>query len=301
MTTKRKKAVVVEESTERKQGVDTSFLKNEKVIVKYIMKPSKDIRDPNHIAYGGKLNGTFDWISPPRLRKDKLKNVLTKNEKRGLEFLMARDLSIYSDFWKGYKRGGLFPIALGKDDTILDLSVPEDYIIYKVLKNDGLVANSQEQLRQKGTYKYIMVKEDDSVKMEDAKVNKKAEAYTLFGAIQTSSPKMRYVLRQFGNFTSPDQKLSFLRGELGKLIETRTDLFIKFANDELLDVKVLIQEGIELGVIRKHDNKYYTAEGTQLADDGQEPTLEIAASFLSSHIGQEARLAIEARIKNARD
>lgn len=300
MTTKRKKAVV-EEAIVKEQGVNTSFLKNEKVIVKYIMKPSKDIRDPNHIAYGGKLNGTFDWISPPRLRKDKLKNVLTKEEKEGLEYLMNRDLSIYSDFWRGYRRGGIFPIALGKDDTILDLSVPEQYIIYKVLLNDGLVANSQVQLRQKGTYKYIMVKEDDSIKMEDAKVNKKAEAYILFGKIQTSSAKMRYVLRQFGNFTSPDQKLSFLRGELGKLIETRTDLFTKFASDDLLDIKVLIQEGLELGVIRKHDNKYYTAEGDNLADDGQEPTLDVAAAFLGSHIGQETRLAIEARVKNARD
>lgn len=291
-----------EEATLQPEVIDTSFLKDERVIVEYIIRPSKDIRDPNHIAYGGKLDGCADYISPPRLRKDKLKNVLTAVEKKGLEHLMGRDLSIYSDFWKGYKKGGLFPIALTKEGITLDLSVPEQYIMYKVLlNNETLIAKSNEDLRKKGSYKYVIKKQNEAIRQEDEKVNKKLEAFELFSDVKSSKAKMRFILRQFGMHTSSSQKAEFLRGEMGKLIEKNTDLFIKVANDDKLDIKVLIQEGLELGVLRKNKNLYYTVEGAPLSDEGQEPTIENSAAFLSSPLGQEMRFGIEARIKNARE
>lgn len=288
--------------TSTKETVDTSFLKNDKVIVRFIAKPSKDIRDPQHIAYGGKLTGCADYIAPPRLRKEKLKNILTREEKEGLEYLMGRDLSIYSDFWRGYRRGGLFPIALTKDDTTLDLSVPEQYIIYKVLlNNETLIAKSPDDLRKKGSYRYVLVQEDAVIKQEDAKVNLKLQAYELFSKVKGSSAKLRFILRQFGKNTSTNQKAEFLRAEVGKLIDSNTALFITFASDKLLGIKVLIQEGLELGVIKKSNDKYYTAEGEPLADTGEESTLANTSKFLGSNLGQETRLKIEARIKNARD
>lgn len=295
----RKKAA--EPAATQVQEIDTSFLKDETVIVKYIMKPSPDIRDPQHIAYGGKLNGCLDWIVPPRLRKDRLKNVLTDTEKKGLEYLMNVNLSIYSDFWKGYNKESLFPIGLGKDNLKLNLSDPEQYIQYKVLINNPMIATSEEDLRRRSTYKYIIVKEADSINEEESKINQKETAYELYSAIKNDSAKMRFILRQFGKYTSVDQKLKFLRSEIGKLIDTSTRAFINYASDDKLEIKVLIQEGLELGVIRKLDDKYYTADSESLADEGQDSTIENAAAYLSSPIGQELRLSIEARIKNARE
>lgn len=285
-----------------KKQVDTSFLKNETIIVRFLPRPTKEIRDPKHIAYGGKLEDCFDYIAPPRLRKDKLKNVLTKQEKEGLEHLMNTDLSVYSDFWKGYKKGGLFPIALGKRDTYLDLSTPEHYIIWKVLQsNEHLVANSLEDVRKRGSYKYVLVKEADTVKVESEKVNLKEEAYALFTEIKKSKSTMRYILRQFGKHTHSGQTETFLRGEIGKIIDDKAQLFVKYANDDQLEVKVLVQEALELGVLRKSGKEYFTIDGKPLSDEGLESTMINAVNNLSSPLGQELRFEIEAKVKNARE
>lgn len=286
----------------KRAKVDTSFLKNETIIVRFLPRPTKEIRDPKHIAYGGKLEDCFDYIAPPRLRKDKLKNVLTKQEKEGLEYLMNTDLSVYSDFWKGYKKGGLFPIALGKRDMYLDLSTPEHYIIWKVLlANESLIANSLEDVRKRGSYKYVLVKEKDTEKVESERVNLKEEAYSLFGEIKKSKNAMRYILRQFGKHTHAGQTEVFLRGEIGKIIEDKTQLFVKYASDEQLEVKVLVQEALELGVLRKSGKEYFTIDGKTLADEGLESTMENSVVHLSSPLGQELRFEIEAKVKNARD
>jgi hypothetical protein len=64
-----------------------------------------------------------------------MKNILTKEEKLGLEYILGKDLSVYGPFWREeFTKGGLFPIFLNKDDTQLDLSDPMQYIMYKVLK-----------------------------------------------------------------------------------------------------------------------------------------------------------------------
>lgn len=287
----------------KKREIDTSFLKDETIIVRFLPKPTKEIRDPKHIAYGGKMEDCYDYIAPPRLRKDKLKNVLTKDEKEGLEYVMGgQDLSIYGDFWKGYRNGGLFPIALGKRDRFLNLSVPEDYIIYKVLLlNDKLIANSLEQVRQKGSYKYVLIKEGEGVKNDESNVDKKEKAYDLFGEIKKDSAVLRYVLREFGKHTHAGQNMSFLKGEVGKLIESDIDNFIRITDDKKLKIKTILNEAVILGVIKRMNDLYYTLEGDFISEKGKDANLENAAAYLKSPVGQETRITIEARIKNAKE
>lgn len=287
---------------ETKKKIDTSFLKDETIVVRFLPKPTKEIRDPKHIAYGGKMEDCYDYIAPPRLRKDKLKNILTTVEKEGLEHLMGQDLSIYGDFWKGYRSGGLFPIALGKRDKFLNLSVPEDYIIYKVLKlNESLIANSLEEVRQKGSYKYVMVRENEGIKHDETNVDKKEQAYDLFGDIKKDASILRYVLKEFGKHTHAGQKISFLKGEVGKMIETDIDNFIRITGDKNLKIKTILNEAVVLGVIKRMSDLYYTLEGDFIAEKGKEANLENAANYLKSPVGQETRISIEARIKNAKE
>lgn len=288
-----------------KPEVYTGFLKNEKVIVQFIAKPTKEITNPKHVAYGGKLQGTFDNIAPPRLRKDKMKNILTKEEKDGLEYLMERDLSIYGDFWKGYRKGGMFPIALGKDDLVLDLSVPEDYIKYKVLLNTNLVANSPDQLKNefRASYKYVMVQENETSRLEEETVSDKATAFAFYSEIVNSSDALRYVLRKLGKHTHATQGKGFLRGEVGKAIDIPKyrDVILKIAQDKKFKEKILLEEAFTLGVIDRISGQYFTKEEEPIAGDGEEPNEHNAARFLGSPVGQEMRLAIEARVKNARE
>ena len=43
--------------------------------------------------------------------------------------------------------------------------------------------------------------------------------------------------------------------------------------------------------------KFYTLEDEPLSD-GDSPTLEVAAKYLASNLGQDMRLALEAKLKN---
>ena len=283
----------------------TGFLKKETVLVQFIPKPTKEIRDPKHIAYGGKLEGTFDMISPPRLDKGRMQNILTNDEKKGLEYLMDRDLSIYGDFWRSYRKGGMFPIALGKSDVTLNLWVPEDYIIWKVLLNTNLVANTTNQLKNeyRASYKYVMVKENEGTKVEEDRINDTAEAYGFYSELANSPDSLRYILRKLGKHTHSGQDLGFLRKEVGKAIDNVSDrtLILKFKEDKLFKEKILLEEAFGLGVIDRISDQYFTKENEAISGTGDEPTEHNAARFLGSPVGQEMRLAIEARVKNARD
>jgi hypothetical protein len=234
-----------------------------------------------------------------------MKNILTREEKEGLEYLMGRDLSIYGDYWRGYRKGGSFPIALGKDDTILDLSVPEDYINYKVLLNTNIVANSTQQLKDeyRGSYKYVMVKENEGTKVEEENISDKAAAYAFYSELSTSKDSLRYILRKLGKHTHATQEIGFLRKEVGKAIEIPKDrdVILKIAGDKRIKEKILLEEAFTLGVIDRISNQYFTKEEEPIAGEGEEPNEINAARFLGSPVGQEMRLAIEARIKNARE
>ncbi len=284
------------------EEVYTGFLKNETVIVQFIPKPTKEITDPKHVAYGRKLEGTYDYISPPRLDKGKMKNILTNEEKKGLEHLMDRDLSIYSDFWKGYRKGGMFPIALGKEDKHLNLSVPEDYITWKVLLNTNLVANSTEQLEKehRESYKWVMVQENETDVVEETRISNKAKAFAFFSEISQDADALRYVLRKLGKHTHSGQSGSFLRSEVGKQIEAgNSKQIVTFAEDKLFKEKVLLEKAVAFGIIDRLNGQYFTKENEPICGEGLEPDEYNAARFLGSPVGQEQRLAIEARIKNA--
>ena len=112
----------------KKEVVRTDFLEDKIVTIKYIPKETNGIKDVKHVAYGNLLNGAQIAIPAPTMDNGKMKNLLTKVEKEGLEHILnGVDLSIYGSFWKeggeAYNMG-ILPIFLGKDDMRLDMSDP---------------------------------------------------------------------------------------------------------------------------------------------------------------------------------
>lgn len=278
----------------------TDFLKNEKVVVKYIIKPNKDIKDPKHVGYGGLFNGSEIAIPAPTLDNNKMKNLLTKEEKEGLEYLLGLNLSIYGDFWKENGPSKILPIYLGKDDIVLDLSNPYDYIQYKVLLASPIVANSLDEIRNKATYRFVLVSEGEELRKEKDAVGNKVIAFEKYVEYKNNKEVLRYILLNLGRYTSKDQKLAFLQVEAAKMIEKDPNLFVAVTADKYLNTKVLINQCHEYGVIDKRDKMYYTKDNQPLSD-GDTPTLENSAKYLASALGQELRLVLEAKLKNAKD
>ena len=133
-----------------KNSIETyNPLRNEKVIVRFVPKSNDSIIDKKHVAYGGMMENSLRGFTVPVLNNGTFKNILTDNEKAFLEEALGLEingLSVYNkkdNYWDDYL------IKLSKQDTILDLSNPEDYIKYKVLlANKDTVAPSMKSLKE---------------------------------------------------------------------------------------------------------------------------------------------------------
>ena len=124
-------------------------LRNQKVIVRYILRQKGNVTNPRHVLFGGMAEGASRTFVVPMLTSGKLVNVLTDAEKNYLEDIMGLEpnaLSVYKkvdNFWRDDNPLGIARVRLTKRDTILDLSVPEDYIKYKILlANKDFIASS---------------------------------------------------------------------------------------------------------------------------------------------------------------
>lgn len=278
----------------------TDFLRSEIVTVKYIKKETASIKDVKHVGYGGLFEGTAIAIPVPLLDNNKMKNILTNKEKAGLEYLLKKDLSIYGSFWREeYKKGGMFPIFLGKDDTRFDLSDPIQYLLYKVLCVSPLVAASLDEVRQKATHRFVMVSEGEELRKDRDAVGNKVLAFEKYVEFKNKKDVLRYILRNLGRYTSKNQEISFLQVETAKMIEKDPNMFVAITSDPLIESKVLIEEAFESGILIKEDKKFYTLD-KQPISEGDTPVLETAAKYLSSPMGQEMRLTIQAKLKNSK-
>lgn len=293
--------VIREVAAPAKALPSTAFLRNEIITIKYIKRESEYIKDPKHVGYGGLFSGSSIAIPAPTLENTKMKNMLTNEEKLGLEYMLGKDLSIYGTFWKQeYSKGGIFPIYLSKEDTQLDLSDPSQYIKYKVLMSSPIVANTMSEIKNRATYRFVLVSEGEELARDRDAVGNKVLAFEKYVEYKNDASVLRYILRSLGKYTSRGQKLPFLQVETAKLIEADPNLFVAVTNDALIKQKVLIEEGVEFGVVVQRDGKYYTTDNQPLSE-GDSPTLDVAATYLGNPLGQEMRLTLEAKIKNSKN
>lgn len=283
-------------------------LTNEKVIVRFIAKPRGMINDPKHILYGQMAPKSKMRLSVPILRSGVFADVLTKSEKKYLEYVLGLEpnaLSVYrknDNFWDDSNPKGIGRVELIKGDNYFDKSKPIDYIKLAILKSQkDIVAPSMQALQDnpKATYRFVIINEDDTVKQSNVRVTLKAQAYKEFGKIEDDKYKMRVVIELIdGRPTAANTKLEFLQGRIGDLIESNTKMFLSVVKDPLLDNKVLIRKAIEAGIIASRGNYlYYKETNTPLCGEGQEPTLNVAAKFLSLPKNQELKFLIEAKVK----
>jgi hypothetical protein len=278
-------------------------LKNERVIVRRLLKEGK-ITNPKHVLYGGMALGAFHTFTVPMLRNGHLVDVLTKAEKAYLEEAMGLETNALSvhrqvdNYWSNYQ------VKLGKEDTILDLSIPEEYIKYKVLlANTECIAPSFDavNLKQKETYEYVLLHEEEEAKANKKRVNKNIEAYKILGKIEGDKDKLRTIVEIA---TSRPQhrtaSIDALTDQIDRLIQANANLFLTIAQDPLLDTKVLLKKGIETGAVKVKNDLFYDADGKPLCDAGN-ATFSVAAEWLNKPKNQGTKLAIEAKIKAAEE
>lgn len=303
---------------ERKKysGVDRSSslstpincLRNERIIVRHINKPSNLVSNPKHVLYGGLAENASRTYTVPRLSSGGFVNVLTNDEKAFLEEELQLEynaLSVHKktdNFWDDSNDKGISRVRLLKQDTILDLSNPEDYIRYKILlANKDFIAPSLQLLQDapKASYEYVLISEGDETKAAQKNMSATMMCYKEFGKIENDIDTLRVIVETIdGRPTAQNVKLEFLQTKVNELIQGDSKLFLKIITDPLLSTKVLIKKSIEAGLISRRGNfLYLRSDNSPLCETNEEPVLNVAAKYLNNPKHQELKFSLEAKLK----
>lgn len=283
-------------------------LRNERVIVRHIPKLGGMVTNPKHILYGGMADSAVKTFTVPRLSSGMYVNILTDDEKACLEQIMNLEynaLSIYKktdNFWDDSNDKGISRVRLTKQDNYLNLSDPEDYIRYKILlANKNYIAPSLEALQDapKASYQFVIISEGDETKNAKVNMSTTMKCYKEFGKIENDADTLRVVIETIdGKPLASNSKLEFLQTKANDLIQADSRLFLKVVTDPLLNTKVLIKKAIEAGIIAKRGTYLYLREdNTPLCENNEEPTLNIAAKYLTNPKHQEIKFSLEAKLK----
>ena len=274
----------------------TFTLPQKTVTVKYIKRKkgmASNVSE-DHVISGGMLSGSVKRYCTPLMRNGSLANVLNSAEKEELEKLTGLNLSIYSDFWKEHA------VSLFKEDNLLDLSNPLDYISYKILlsyKNDICPKWTERNLKQ--TYEFVIISGDEELNEKKVSYDSKKEAFKLYGKIEDDKDKLLGILKLLTNKPiSSDSTLTWLQTKVEEFIDSKPSLFIDLIKDSKFETKLLIQNAEEKGYVKKSGNKYSTIDGLDLCESGQIPTFENAIAYLDNPKHQDVRGIIEAKLLN---
>lgn len=285
-------------------------LRNEKIIVRFVPNPTAMVQSKNHVLWGGMANNAVRSFVVPRLSKTGMyKNVLTDDEKRFLEQAMGLEynaLSIYrkeNNFWDDSNPNGIGRVILHKQDNYLDLSIPEQYIQYKILlANKDQIASSIEELenRPKATYQFVIVSEGAETAKNLSRMDATMECYTEYGAVRNDKDTLRVIIEQLEKRpTSSNTKLDYLQSKINSYIQSDPRKFYTVITDKLLPYKVLIKRCVEAGLIGMKNNTYYLRkDGSPLCEMNEESTLNNAARYISSIKHQELKYTLEAQLKD---
>lgn len=301
-TEKKKDATVMSET------VKTNPLRNERIYVRFVPHENGYAgSNKRHVLYGNKAEGTFVTLCVPILRSTgAYKNILTNDEKDFLEEALGLDsnaLSVYKktdNYWDNYNVR-----VPAKEGMYLNLADPEDYIKYKVLiANTDIVAPSvRERIeRPKATYQFEIVRESEDTSIENDKMDATMASYKEFGKIDNDPDTMRVLVELLdGRPYAQNERVDFLRTRINSLIQSDPKEFLRQITDPLLHTKVVIRRALELGKLTKRADYYYlAADGSPLCENGENPTLAIAARYLNAPAHQDIKFILESEVDKNR-
>jgi len=278
-------------------------LPDKRVEVRYIRRQRGLVRDKNHVAYGGLMDGATVTFPAATQRNGNYANVLTKEEKEFLEKELSLDengLSVYNKkgFWKDLK------IRLTKEGIILDLSDPIDYIKYKTLLSyKDTIASSLKDIEpeyDKQSYRFVLVEEGEETKKKLSNLDVKKEAYKLLGKLEDDRQAMIDYFSVKGLKIAEGTSMEALKAKLGDEVETNPREFVKVLNDPSYHTKVLINLGVRFRIIIYKDGSYYLKENGEPLSKIGKATFQKAVEFLEDPENQATRLYIKEQIDNER-
>ncbi len=281
------------------ETIENDNLPQKTLKVKYIKKRqgmAQGVTD-DHVISGGLLEGATRSFPVAMTRTGALKNVLSKSEMEFFKKLMPEEnFSVYGKFWKDRR------VKLKKQDTILDLSTPDGFLDYKVLLTwNQVIASSYSVYKNQPSPAYQFYIEDNA-EIENVQKNLveiKQKAYRLFAGIDQDKETMSAVLFLIGGKRVSSTKIDYLRSQVGLIVDKKPEKFNNLLEDDHFKTKCLVASAERLGVIKKSNSDYVTAEGQPLTNKGKTGTVANIVEYLNDPINNEVRELLVSRVENA--
>jgi hypothetical protein len=283
-------------------------LRNKKVKVRHINKQTGLVSNPKHVLYGGMAETAVRVFTVPMSPSGRYVSIMTDEERECIEsalnlpFNALNPYAIDNNFWDDDKDGNINQVRLTKQDVILDLSKPEDFIKYKILlANKNLIAPSLTALQDmpKASYQFVIVDAEEETNIAKTNMSSTMQAYMEFGKINTDVDKLRFIIETMdGRPTSANNKLEFLQTKVNELIQANSKTFVSVVTDKYFDFKLLLKKAVEENVVSNRSGYYYLrADNSALCERNEEPTMTIAAKYLANPVHQDVLFAIQAKLQ----
>lgn len=243
------------------------YLQHKKVYLKPIVRGGRMITQPEHVAYF-QFEGASNWFQLAQNDRGELINpFVSDDEKRFFENELGLDLNVNKpkegNFWRKFFVKVVKDYNLMHNGYEFDLSNPMDVLRYKVMQHQESVASKQEEAYKRPEYRFALVDEGYEEKKQIDTSDKLIEAYTYFGTIKHSIPKMKEFLGMYFNekkefkIVPEEAEQSWLQGEIEKIIKSDIDTVLRMLHDTDAPVKLLILNAIRAGaIVKEAKNKY---------------------------------------------
>jgi len=253
----------------------------------------------DHAISGGMLPKSTKKLCAPIMKNGMIANVLTKEEKDFLEGPngVNHDLSVYTNrnFWNERF------VRLEKGITLLDLSNPIDYIDYKILlSNKDYVAPSWSDRNNKLTYWFAIVEDGEEQKINKKTFNYKKKAFRMYSELEDNGTILRGIIKTIlKKPLAKNTDIEFLQSQVEKIVDETPEKFVSLLEDSNYETKLLISSAEDAGIIIVQNKRYMTADGIELAQEGEIASYTNAVKYLANPLNQELVDILKVKIDKA--
>lgn len=227
---------------------------------------------------------------------------LTEDEKK---FFYSEDseLDIQPGHLSVHKKDGFwttFNVKLTKEAYELSLLDPMDYLRWKfMLAQKDIIAPSWTERKAKATYKFVIRDHDIENDITVKKIAKEKEVNRHFYKIENNPTQLSALIKMYyfmSNSTKklpPNPALALLSTELYNIIEKDLNRIYDIIVDKNFDIKLLIYESLNAGIIDKPSKFEYQIVG-------REELLNMTdlVAFLSSKRNNTVLIELKAKLEN---
>lgn len=273
-----------------KEKVKSNFtLPDETINVKFIKRKkgmAANVED-NHVISGGMLENSVKRFCAPALKSGVIKNLFTTEEKEYLEEVTDLNLSAYSEFW----HDKFVTLYKQSSSNNLDLSIPNDYIEYKILlANSDDIAPNWKSRNNKQTYKFAIVKDNEVGQENKKKLDVVKEAWKAYAKIEDNRDMLLSVISLLQNRqVEKDTKLDWLQGQVEEKVDKSPAEFLALINDPTFEIQALLKKAINKRIVVVKDKQHYTEDGIKLAGKGEVASFSKSVRFLKDPKNQEIK------------